>query len=105
LEIPEQIRSLVERRRVEWRKHAIKRMLERTISREAVLEALKQCEVVEAYPDDKPLPAFLGLGYHRYQPLHVVVGLDEAEEMLWIITVYEPSLEEWKEDFKTRRRP
>jgi len=36
-----------------------------------------------------------------YRPLHIVCGIIERE--LLVITAYEPSLEEWKPDWKTRR--
>ncbi len=66
--------------------------------------ALENCEIVEAYLQDKPLPSFLLLGYYAKKALHIVVAVDEKEKILWVITVYEPSPEEWKEDLKTRRK-
>jgi hypothetical protein len=37
----------------------------------------------------------------RNRPLHIVCGIIEGE--LLVITAYEPSFEEWKPDWKTRR--
>jgi hypothetical protein len=34
----------------------------------------------------------------------MVIGLDEGQEMIWIITAYEPNLEEWEPGFKVRRK-
>jgi hypothetical protein len=37
------------------------------------------------------------------RPIHAVVAMDPEAEILWLITVYGPSLEHWEEDFRTRR--
>ena len=37
------------------------------------------------------------------RPLHVVASYNEVNEMIYIITVYEPSLTVFQNDFKTRR--
>jgi len=29
----------------------------------------------------------------------------QEQEMLWVITVYEPDIENWEADFKARRKP
>jgi hypothetical protein len=39
----------------------------------------------------------------EYGVLYAVIAADESEEMLWIITVYEPTILEWKEGFEKRR--
>jgi hypothetical protein len=65
---------------------------------------LHGCELVEDYPNDYPLPSGLVLGYTEHRrPIHAVVALDEEAEMIWLITVYEPTLEEWEKGFKKRR--
>ena len=98
------IKNLAHWKKVEWKGHALKRLLERNIRRTEVFDVLKNCEIVETYLHDKPLPSFLLLGYHGKKALHVVVAVDEMEELLWVITVYEPSPEEWENDLKTRRK-
>ena len=53
-------------------------------------------------PDDYPLPSILILGYTiEGKPIHVVIGIDDA--LLWLITVYFPSLDIWELDYKTRK--
>jgi hypothetical protein len=37
------------------------------------------------------------------RPIHAVVAVDEGESMLWVITVYIPTGEEWAEGFKRRK--
>lgn len=100
----EKIKSLAQTRKVEWKRHALKKLLERGIQRAEVFDALENCEVIEAYLHDKPLPSFLLLGHSGRKALHIVVGVDETEQILWIITIYEPSPEEWEENHKTRRK-
>ena len=45
-------------------------------------------QVVETYEADEPLPSCLILGYtQNNRPIHAAIAPDEAEEMLWVITV------------------
>lgn len=90
--------------RFEWRRHALQRLLERGISRIAVIDVLMLGEEIEDYPADKPYPSALFLGWIEDRPLHVVVALDEKTQWAYIITAYEPSLEYFEADFKTRRK-
>lgn len=39
-----------------FRVHAIKRMFERGIDRDKVIEVLKSGEILESYPKDQPYP-------------------------------------------------
>jgi hypothetical protein len=96
--------ELVNSGKIEWKKHAIKRLLERGIKRSQVFEALADCEIIEQHDLKRPLPSVLVLGSFNNQPLHVMLAIDEKERVLWIITVYKPSLLEWMDDFKTRRQ-
>ncbi len=85
--------------------HAFVRALERGIDLADAIEVVKNGEVIAAYPDDKPYPSRLMLGFgHSRQPLHVVVGESE-HGVCSIITVYRPEAELWDADFKTRKTP
>jgi len=65
-------------------------------------EAIFTGKIIEEYPADPRGPSCLILGYTQgNRPLHIVCGIIEWE--LLIITAYEPSLEDWKPDWKTRR--
>ena len=67
-------------------------------------EAMSHAEIVEYYADDHPLPSALVLGFTSLgRPFHAVVAMDQTDEMLWIITLYEPSAKMWGEQFKERR--
>lgn len=89
---------------VEWQRHALERLLERGFSRQGVLSTLTVGEVIEEYPDDRPFPSALILGWIDRRPLHVVVALDPVNSWAFVVTAYEPDLEHFEPDFKTRRK-
>lgn len=91
--------------RTDWRLHALRRMVERRISRDEVIDALGRGEVIEDYPDDQPYPSALVLGFMGNRPLHVVVAFDAGGPYAYIITVYEPSPDKFESDWRTRRKP
>ena len=79
------------------------KLRERRIEMVEIEEAISNGVIIEAYPDDPRGPSCLIYGFtHQGRPLHIVCGDLEAERIL-VITAYEPSLEEWEEDWKTRR--
>jgi hypothetical protein len=43
------------------------------------------------------------LGFVGAQPLHVVVALDESMGACIVVTAYEPAIEQWGADFRTRK--
>jgi len=100
----DQIKELVDNGKVEWKKHALKRLFERGLGRSQIFEAISNCEIIEQHSLQRPLPSVLALGYYNEEPLHVMLAIDESEKILWIITIYKPSLKEWMEDYKTRRQ-
>jgi len=70
-------------------------LVERNISEREIREAGRRANVIEEYPDDKYSPSCLLLGFTRMgRPLHIQVSLADGES-LRIITLYEPSQEEW----------
>ncbi len=54
--------------RIEWQRHALEKMMERGISRKAVRDVLLNGKIIESYPDDKPYPNALFLGWVKNQP-------------------------------------
>lgn len=101
----EGMRRAVQARRVEWQRHALERMAGRHIARSEVFEVLLAGERIEDYPDTQPCPSALFLGRPEMRPLHVVAAYDASGDRVFIITVYEPNLEHFEPDFKTRRKP
>ncbi len=102
--LSELINLLAEKDRIAFKKHGLLRMHKRNFKADEVKQTLIEGEVIEDYPDDRPLPSCLILGYNsQHRAMHVVVAVDENDQMLWVITVYEPTLDEWEVGFKTRR--
>ena len=86
-----------------WKKHCLVRLAERNISQDEALEVILDGEVIEDYPDDEPYPSCLMFKEVNGRPLHLVVALDLDDNFAYVITVYEPSLDEFKPDYRTRR--
>lgn len=97
----ESIRRLCEPNSIQWSLHALKRMRERRITSDEVIGCIQTGEIIEEYPDDRPLPSCLIYGVVVTRNLHTVVG--SSDTMISIITAYEPDPDEWEPDFKTRK--
>jgi len=82
--------------------YVLKRMIERNIPVAAVRDVLKNGEVVEEYLADEP-PRYLMLGWSGVRPIHVVAEDDPLTGETTAVTVYEPDIKLWKEDFTKRR--
>lgn len=81
--------------------HASDRAVQRDIYSHEIEEAVLAGEVIEDYPEDKYGPSCLILGQTEAERfLHVQVSYPPD---VIVITVYEPSQEEWESDWKTRR--
>ena len=79
-------------------------MFQRKVTVEDVRHVLETAEPVEAYPDDRPYPSRLVLGWCASRPLHIVVAQNFDEDETIVITVYEPNPLLWDASFKRRRR-
>ena len=88
-----------------YRVHALQRMVDRDIPEEAVAEVVCRGKVIESYPEDKPYPSRLLLGWvnigQRTRPIHVVSAATENE--IIIVTVYEPDPAQWAAGFEKRK--
>ncbi len=85
--------------------HASRRMYERVIYPRDIRHVLHTGEVIEAYPDDLPLPSYLVLGWiepepGRRVPVHVVAADDDVDHQTHVITVYLPDPDRWTSDYK-----
>ena len=89
--------------RLVFRVHAIQRMFEREFSKEDIRQVLATGKTIEAYPDDKPYPSRLVLGWIGSRPIHVVVADNPTQGETIVITVYEPDLARWEPGFDKRR--
>jgi beta-phosphoglucomutase-like phosphatase (HAD superfamily) len=88
--------------RVIFRVHALARMFERRIGLEDVHTVIAHGEVIQTYPDDKPYPSRLLLGWIGTRPLHVVVAEDSEDGILIVVTAYEPDPIQWDSGFKRK---
>jgi hypothetical protein len=61
-------------------------------------------ERIRDYTEDRPFPSALFLGYIGGKPLHVLAALDEINKQAFVITAYEPSLDVFESDYRTRRK-
>ena len=59
-------------------------------------------QLIEKYQEDHPYPSVLIFGFSKDEEIiHTVCGI--GEDYIWMITTYYPDIEEWQDDFKTRR--
>lgn len=65
------------------------RMFERGISDDDIREILSAGETIVCYPDDRPYPSQLLLGWIDNKPMHVLTAETDNGEII-IITVYHP---------------
>ena len=85
--------------------HAVRRMFEWGFQTGEVLEVLRNGQVIAEYPQDKPFPSYLLLGFTSGGAVHVVAAIDRASDTCYVITAYSPDPAKWNDDFKTRRTP
>ena len=97
------LRELIASNRFEWRKHTLLRLAVRNIAQRVIIEAITKGDVIEDYPRDRLFPSCLILAWVGGKPYHVVVSLDEGNEIAYIITAYEPTLDKFLPDYRTRR--
>jgi len=98
----EEIRKQLQLRRFDLTRHALKRQVERNISRNDISEIGENAVIIEDYPDDKYSPSCLLLGFAKTKrALHIQVSRIKSDTVK-IITLYEPNQNEWI-DYKIRR--
>lgn len=66
-----------------------------------VIQAIMSGEIIEEYYEDYPYPSCLIMGSIEGRIIHVVCSFSDP---VHIITVYEPNIKEWNDDFRTRRK-
>lgn len=87
-----------------WKKHALQRMLERSISRLEVKVAIQTGTIIEEYIDDYPYPSCLVAYINKEKPLHIVFSIDTESQLLYVITAYEPNTKYFETDLITRKK-
>ena len=85
--------------------HATIRRIERDISINELKRVLLNGEIIERNPKDTPYPSFLVLGWLQSgDPLHVKCSTGTTEPRLRIVTLYEPSDEDWEKNYTRRKK-
>jgi len=98
-----EIRKAFREGRYEYSLHAVDQSILRHITRQEILEAIENGQIIENYPEDKFGPSCLVYGRTDLErPLHIQCSYPTRPKIK-IITVYEPNPEEWI-DYKKRRR-
>lgn len=101
----EKIKEAYKQDRLKFRLHAEKRMFERGIFHDEIIEVLNHGNIIEEYPDASPFPACLIRGMVRKdQPLYLVCSYDEQEKIAYIITVHWFDPEKWIDPLTRRRK-
>ncbi len=90
--------------RIDWRKHVLQKLAERGLPQRAVLQVLLSGERIRDYTEDRPFPSALFMGYIDGKPLHVVASYDETNRRTFIITAYEPSMDVFESDYRTKKK-
>jgi hypothetical protein len=99
------IRQKARERRVKWTRHALNELADETASVSDVETALQQAQIVEEYAHlHRYLPDCLVLAFmFNDEPMHCVIGINQPQDYILIVTVYRPSIEEWNDDWRTRK--
>jgi len=73
------------------------------IEDEEVYQAICVSEVIEEHPNDTPYPSVLIFGRTKKdRPWHILCAYNHHEELVIIVTVYQPNPQLWV-DFKRRK--
>ena len=91
-------------KRILFLPHAVRQMSkpDRMISAKEIRQAIEHGEVIENYPEDTRGHSCLILCIKTTRPIHVVCS--PKEEYLAIITAYLPDKEDWKNNFRIRKK-
>ncbi|MGA9351561.1 MAG: DUF4258 domain-containing protein [Anaerolineae bacterium] len=99
------IRQKAIERKVKWTSHALSKLAPEPESVGDVEIALQQAEVIEEYPHvHRYLPDCLVLAFlSSGKPIHCVIAINELRDYILIVTIYKPTEQEWKDDWRTRK--
>ena len=77
-------------------------MFERGITAHSVLAVIAGGDADYQYPDDTPYPSSLLFGVVAGRPTPVVVANEVTGGVCIVVTVYEPTADQWGPDFRTK---
>ncbi|WP_373547857.1 DUF4258 domain-containing protein [Chamaesiphon sp.] len=98
----EEIRQKIADEQFEFSKHAVDQSIIRKIVLREVRESIANGQIIEDYPDDKYGASCLISGLTQdKRPIHIHCSYP-SRPLIKIITLYEPSLQRWNDDFTQR---
>ena len=98
----ETIRALCARNTLTISDKVYDKIESRRITPRHVRMAIMNGEIIEVYPDEKPDPRVLIMGYIAdNNPLHVVIAIDDWS--IRLVSAYNPDPGRWEADFRTRK--
>lgn len=83
-------------------RHAFERMFQRGVDPASVARIVAEAETIFEYPDDKPYPSALLLGFYGKQAIHAVMARSEEGDC-HLVAIYWPDPAIWDETFRKRR--
>lgn len=84
--------------------HAVAQMFKRDIEITDIRHIIEHGEAIDEYPNDRPYPSFLLLGFVQARPIHLVIARDLEKEKCIIITTYEPDHLIWEAGFRAKKK-
>ncbi|MEA1911665.1 MAG: DUF4258 domain-containing protein [Spirochaetota bacterium] len=99
------IEALFTEYNLEYRLHATRRIFQRNITEDEIKLVLKTGNIIEKYDSDFPLPSVLISGKtDSNRPIHLVIGINNPERILVLVTAYEPDTLIWIDNYSRRIR-
>jgi hypothetical protein len=91
--------------RILWSRHATAKLVDLSLSRAEVERALAECVVIEDYEAlHRPLPDCLVLAFlDASRAIHAVLAIDKANDRIFVVTIYIPAKDRWRDDQRTRK--
>lgn len=97
-----ELRTLNKPENIAVTEHARIRLYERHLCIDDIVNGINTGEIIKQYPEDKPLPSCLVLGYSvKLESIHIVVSCDT--DFIYLITAYFPDPDMWENDLRTRK--
>ncbi|MCX7839075.1 MAG: DUF4258 domain-containing protein [Anaerolineae bacterium] len=91
--------------RIHWSRHALAELSAESWTVYQVESALHRAEIIEDYAHlHRHLPDCLVLAsIPDGTPIHAVIAMNLAQDYILIVTVYQPTEQEWYDDWRTRK--
>jgi hypothetical protein len=98
------LREAVAEERIQWRRHVLEKLAERGDSATSRPRSAAQRREDSGLHARSTLSERVILGLYGGKPLHVVAACDEITRQAFVITAYEPSLEVFESDYRTKKK-